>query len=107
MTLLQMQKRSIRAGRPAGTTSYEANTAKAFGMAVRALRSQKALAQETLANMAGIDRSHMGKIERGKHMPTLAIILRIADALGCEASTLVAETERNLVLFREAEACQD
>ncbi|WP_455657282.1 helix-turn-helix domain-containing protein [Pseudomonas citronellolis] len=104
MTLLQMQTRSIRAGRPTGTTTYEADTAKAFGMAVRALRTQQALAQEALANMAGIDRSHMGKIERGKHMPTLAIILRIAEALGCDASTLVAETEHNLTRLREVGA---
>ncbi|UXJ55803.1 helix-turn-helix domain-containing protein [Pseudomonas citronellolis] len=99
-----MQTRSIRAGRPTGTTTYEADTAKAFGMAVRALRTQQALAQEALANMAGIDRSHMGKIERGKHMPTLAIILRIAEALGCDASTLVAETEHNLTRLREVGA---
>lgn len=107
MTLLQMQKRSIRAGRPTGTTTFEADTAKAFGMAVRAFRTQKALAQETLANMAGIDRSHMGKIERGRHMPTLAIILRVAEALGCEASALVAETEHNLVLLRDVGQCKD
>lgn len=103
MTLQQMQKQSVRAGRPTGTTSFEADTAKAFGMAVRAFRTQKALAQEALANMAGIDRSHMGKIERGRHMPTLAIILRIAEALNCEASSLVAETERNLARLRDVE----
>ncbi|PXV59683.1 Helix-turn-helix [Dyella jiangningensis] len=38
----------------------------------------------------------MGKIERGEHMPTLAIFLRIAEALGCTATNLMADTEINL-----------
>lgn len=40
----------------------------------------------------------MGKIERGEHMPTLVLILRIAKALECSAADLMAETERNLML---------
>ncbi len=54
-----------------------------------------------LAEQAGIARSHMGKIERGEHMPTLALIFRIARALGCSATTLVAETERKLGALKE------
>ena len=92
-----MQKRSIQRGRPAGATTFEAEPAQAFGAAVRALRTEQGVAQETLANLAGIERSHMGKIERGEHMPTLAIIFKIARALGCSAADLMAETESRLV----------
>lgn len=49
--------------------------------------------------MAEIGRSHMGKIERGEHMPNLALILRIANALGCPASEVIAETESKLKLM--------
>ncbi len=91
-----MQKPSINPGRPTGTYTYEAEPARAFGAAVRALRTEKSIAQETLAYLAGIERSHMGKIERGQHMPTLVIILRIAQALECEAAVLMAETEKRL-----------
>ena len=91
-----MQKRSIQRGRPAGATTFEAEPAQAFGAAVRALRTDQGVAQETLANLADIERSHMGKIERGEHMPTLAIILKIARALGCSAADLMAETESRL-----------
>jgi len=38
----------------------------------------------------------MGKIERGEHMPTLAMILRIAHALGRTAGELLLETEAAL-----------
>lgn len=94
--LLLMQKRTIQRGRPTGTTTYEAGPAIAFGMAVRAARTELGIAQETLAHLAGIERSHMGKIERGEHMPNLAIILRIARALNKSASELIAATEKNL-----------
>lgn len=46
--------------------------------------------------MAGIERSHMGKIERGEHAPTLVLILRIAKALGRSAGELILETEARL-----------
>ncbi len=91
-----MQKRIIQRGRPAGTTTYEAGPAIAFGMAVRTARTELGTAHETLANLAGIERSHMGKIERGEHMPNLAMILRIARALNRSASELIAATEKNL-----------
>lgn len=38
----------------------------------------------------------MGKIERGEHMPTLAMILKIARALGRSAGELMLETEARL-----------
>lgn len=57
---------------------------------------EQGMAQEELAALAEIERSHMGKIERGEHMPTLALILRIAVALNRSAADLIAVTEENL-----------
>ena len=91
-----MQKRSVQRGRPAGSTTHDAELAHAFGAAVRALRMERGIAQESLAHQAGIERSHMGKIERGEHVPTLPLILKIAAALGISASELMAATEKNL-----------
>jgi len=91
-----MQKRTIQRGRPVGSTTYEPEPALAFGQAVRAARMEQGMAQEELAALAEIERSHMGKIERGEHMPTLALILRIAAALNRSAADLIAATEENL-----------
>ena len=90
-----MQKRSVQRGRPAGSTTH-AELAQAFGAAVRALRTERGIAQESLAHQAGIERSHMGKIERGEHMPTLAIIFKIAGALECSTAVLMSQTEGQL-----------
>lgn len=91
-----MQKRTVQRGRPVGSTTYEPEPALAFGLAVRAARMEQGMAQEELASLAEIERSHMGKIERGEHMPTLALILRIAAALNRTAADLMAATEQNL-----------
>jgi transcriptional regulator with XRE-family HTH domain len=96
-----MQKRSVQRGRPAGSTTYDAELAHAFGAAVRALRMERGIAQESLAHLAAIERSHMGKIERGEHMPTLAIIFKIAGALGCSTALLMSEAENQLAAAQQ------
>lgn len=62
---------------------------KRLGEAVRAARKVRGMSQETLADAAGIDRSHMGKIERGERNVTLLNLLRIAKAIGCKPSDLL------------------
>ena len=91
-----MQKRTVQRGRPTGATTFESEPALAFGAAVRAARTAQGIAQESLAFRAGIERSHMGKIERGEHMPTLSLILKIAAALECSSADLMSATESAL-----------
>lgn len=62
----------------------------AFGMAVRDIRKSKGLSQEALADLAEIDRSYMGGIERGEHNLALINIQRIANALNSTVSELMA-----------------
>jgi len=92
-----MQKRDVKRGRPRGTTTYDPKPAQAFGDAVRTARLARGIAQEELAALAGIERSHMGKMERGEHLPTLALIFKVAKALKMSATDLMADTEANLV----------
>jgi transcriptional regulator with XRE-family HTH domain len=97
-----MQKRSVQPGRPAGVTTFDAELAKAFGAAIRALRKERGIAQESLASLASIERSHVGKIERGEHLPTLALIFKIAGALDCSTAVLMTATETQLAAASEA-----
>ncbi|RON63305.1 helix-turn-helix domain-containing protein [Pseudomonas fluorescens] len=62
-----------------------------LGAAVRARRLAHSLSQEALADAAQIDRSHMGKIERGERNVTFLNILRIANAIGCTPSELLID----------------
>jgi transcriptional regulator with XRE-family HTH domain len=61
----------------------------AVGSTVRAMRKERGMSQEELAHFAAIDRSHMGKIERGERNVSFANIMRIAIALGCAPSAIL------------------
>lgn len=61
-----------------------------LGDAIRNARKAKGMSQEALADAAGIDRSHMGKIERGERNVTFLNIARVSAALGDRLSTLLA-----------------
>ena len=61
----------------------------AFGKRVRELRKSKGISQERLAEMAGIDRSYMGNIERGEKNVTLKKAYEVCDALDVEIQDLV------------------
>lgn len=60
-----------------------------LGQAIRQARLKANLSQEALADEAGIDRSHMGKIERGERNVSLLNIKRIAEALNTIPSALL------------------
>lgn len=54
---------------------------KVFGMAVRKLRKGKGISQEDFADLAKIDRSYFGQIERGEKNISLGKVFLICDAL--------------------------
>lgn len=64
-----------------------------FGAVVRARRKALDLSQEALADHAGIDRSHMGKLERGERNVSFLNIVRIAKAVNCKPSDLFIDAE--------------
>jgi transcriptional regulator with XRE-family HTH domain len=58
------------------------NASKAVGVRIREIRKIKHISQENLAILAGVNRSHMGTIERGDKSSTVAMPGKIANALG-------------------------
>lgn len=62
-----------------------------LGEAIRSQRRALGLSQEELAHRTGIDRSHMGKIERGERNVTLLNIERVATELQIRPSALLAQ----------------
>lgn len=89
-------------GRPPGSRSFDATSARAFGAVLRDTRLAKGHSQEALAFEAGLGRDHLSRLERGQTQPTLYAMLRLAAALGVPASKLVTLTERALSKTAEA-----
>lgn len=63
--------------------------ASKFGVNVRDFRRNKGLSQDKLALLADIDRSYMGRIERGEVNITLEKVYKIASALECDLRELL------------------
>ncbi len=62
---------------------------RAFGRRLRALRLERKLSQEALADLAGIHRTYVGSVERGERNIALDNINALADALGVSPGSLV------------------
>jgi len=72
------------------------DAAWAFSKVLRERRKQAGLTQEKLALEAGVQRNYVSLIERGIHQPTINIIFKLAAALGCKPSELIADVENTL-----------
>jgi len=62
-----------------------------LGDVIRQRRLKLGLSQEALADASGVDRSHMGKIERGERNVTFLNLLRIAKAIGARPSDILSD----------------
>lgn len=60
-----------------------------LGEAMRAVREERKISQEGLADAAGIERAHYGKIERGKVNVSFLNLLKIAKALNTDLSEII------------------
>lgn len=65
----------------------------AIAQRIREARERQGLRQEDLAKMTGIARPNIVRIEQGRHVPSLATLRKIADALRLEISSLTAQPE--------------
>lgn len=68
--------------------------AERFGTVVRELRERRGWTQEQLAERAEMNASYLGFVERGDNVPTLTIIIQIAEGLGVPPEDLLREVMR-------------
>jgi transcriptional regulator with XRE-family HTH domain len=87
---------------------FASEAARIFGERIRAQRLKIGVSQETLAELAGIHWTALGKIERGLRNPSLHNIVKIADGLAVDPATLVAGlTKAHLGALAEKESAAD
>lgn len=71
-------------------------SAELVGSTIAELRKSKGMSQEVLSGLAGLDRTHYSKIERGLRSPTIDTLFKIAHALDMAPHEIVVAIERAL-----------
>ena len=66
---------------------------KLIGKGIRACRKQRKITLEVTSGLAGIDTSHLSRIENGEYIPQIDTFIRIALALGMCPSALLKNIE--------------
>lgn len=64
-----------------------------IGYNVRTIRIQRGISQKELARRAGVSQAHISDIERNKRRAGISVLLKIMEALKCEAADIMKERQ--------------
>jgi len=64
-----------------------------IGEVLRRFRKEREMSQEVLSGLAGLDRTHYSKIERGLRSPSVDTLFKIAQALDTPPHKLIMAIE--------------
>jgi transcriptional regulator with XRE-family HTH domain len=70
--------------------------AELVGKVIQGFRKSKKMSQEVVSGLAGLDRTHYSKIERGLRSPTIDTLFKIAHALDIPPHELIIRIEQEL-----------
>jgi transcriptional regulator with XRE-family HTH domain len=77
----------------AGSIGRVDDIASALGQTIRRHRLAAQLTHEMLAERASLHPNHISVLERGKRLPTVAVLIRLGDALGVPGWVLLKEAQ--------------
>jgi transcriptional regulator with XRE-family HTH domain len=69
---------------------------RAFAVLLLERRKSLGMSHQKVADLAGITRPMVSFVERGKRVPTLDTVSRLATALGSTSAALVTEAEKRI-----------
>ena len=69
---------------------------KVFGEVIRSRREKSGISQENFAHKAGVHRTYMSSIERGKVSVSIAVAQQLADALEVPLSRIWRDVESRI-----------
>ena len=65
----------------------------ALGRVIREIRLAKGISQENLALLAEVDRSYVGRVERGDNNVAILTLAKLAKALGISVAKLMQKAK--------------
>ncbi len=66
---------------------------KRLGEKLRILRKREQFTQTQLADMLGVDHTHVGKIERGERVPSLEILIKFTQIFNVTSDQLIMDDQ--------------
>ena len=72
----------------------EGELQRRFGRNLRRYREERGLSQEAFAEVLGVHRTYMGGVERGERNLTLRSVERLAETIGVDPLSLLADSEQ-------------
>ncbi len=75
---------------------WEAGVGQAFGRVLAKTRIRAGLSQEQLAHEAGVHRTYISLLERGRYKPSLTTVFKLARALDMPPYDLVRRVEKEM-----------
>src|SRR5215204_2069828 len=81
------------------STMVDAVSSGQLGGRVRRLRRRRGLTLEELAEISGVSRAMISKLERGEKNPTLVVAAKLAEGLGVTLSRLAGMEEHREVII--------
>lgn len=66
------------------------------GQVLQTYRLRRGMSQEVLSGLAGLDRTHYSKLERGLRSPTLDTLFKIAQALDVPPHEIICAIEEQM-----------
>lgn len=92
-----------RPPQPQPTAEIPQDVSEAVAANLRRIRKAKNYSLERLASLSGVSRAMIGQIETGRSSPTVALLAKIAAALGIDVSALLATRDGPLVEISRGE----
>ncbi|WP_035383516.1 helix-turn-helix transcriptional regulator [Ferriphaselus sp. R-1] len=68
-------------------------TVEQLSLVLRQLREERGWSQEQLAERADLNRSYLGEVERGRAVPSIVTVAKLAEALEIQLSSFIARCE--------------
>lgn len=72
------------------------NIEQAFGIVIKKYRLERSMSQEELAFEAGLDRTYISLLERGKRKPTINTLFSISKVINIKPHIIITDIEQLL-----------
>ncbi len=73
--------------------AYQDKLSEAIGKEYARVRKDKGMTQQQVADVSGVKRPNIARLEGGKHSPTVDMLFRVADSMGMDLEICLVDRD--------------